>query len=264
MLDEQVVYDNLSRRVLSYPAGAIDKPLIIILHSYTTTVDKMATLVGINKLTGFNIVLPQAEKDEFDLVRWNDSPLPGYATAVDDVGFIAYVIARAKMAMSTSDKVFLVGHSNGSFMIHRYLHQLGGWGIAGAAMVAGALLNTYTTDMRWHINEAVPTMMFNGTADTRVAYNGSMGVQSVPDTAEYYAAVNGYDRFPYSTKMPNKDIWDATTTTRHVYGLNSVLYTIERGGHTWPGSAYNPVNLGKTSQDIDASVLIKEFFVGLV
>jgi len=46
-------------------------------------------------------------------------------------------------------------------------------------------------------------------------------------------------------------------------GAEVVLYTIEGGGHTWPGSAFD-ANLadlmGPTSTDIDATALMWQFF----
>jgi polyhydroxybutyrate depolymerase len=41
-----------------------------------------------------------------------------------------------------------------------------------------------------------------------------------------------------------------------------ILYTIEGGGHTWPGGLqYLPERIiGKTSKDLDANQLIWDFF----
>jgi polyhydroxybutyrate depolymerase len=44
-------------------------------------------------------------------------------------------------------------------------------------------------------------------------------------------------------------------------GADTVLYRIEGGGHTWPGAtAVAERALGPTTQDIDATVVILEFF----
>jgi polyhydroxybutyrate depolymerase len=38
-----------------------------------------------------------------------------------------------------------------------------------------------------------------------------------------------------------------------------ILYTVDGGGHTWPGGP-DIVRLGKTTQAIDATALMWEFF----
>jgi polyhydroxybutyrate depolymerase len=55
--------------------------------------------------------------------------------------------------------------------------------------------------------------------------------------------------------------------TRKVYGngiqgTEVILYSVDGGGHTWPGGfQYLPAWLiGKTSRDIDANEVIWEFF----
>jgi polyhydroxybutyrate depolymerase len=42
-------------------------------------------------------------------------------------------------------------------------------------------------------------------------------------------------------------------------GADVVRYTIEGGGHTWPGGPSLPFN-GRTSRDIDASATMWAFF----
>jgi len=45
-------------------------------------------------------------------------------------------------------------------------------------------------------------------------------------------------------------------------GAEVVFYTIEDGGHTWPGGNPLPERItGKTSQEIDATQLMWEFFL---
>ncbi len=47
------------------------------------------------------------------------------------------------------------------------------------------------------------------------------------------------------------------------YNSEVVLYSIQGGGHTWPGAFYSgPADLlGKTSGDVDATELITDFFL---
>jgi polyhydroxybutyrate depolymerase len=52
------------------------------------------------------------------------------------------------------------------------------------------------------------------------------------------------------------------TWSRGKQGTEVVVYTIEGGGHTWPGGPqYLPVALvGKASRNLDATQVIWEFF----
>jgi polyhydroxybutyrate depolymerase len=69
-----------------------------------------------------------------------------------------------------------------------------------------------------------------------------------------------------SADLPD-EAHDGTRVHRDVYGggqqgAEVVVYTIEGGGHTWPGgSQYLPVLLvGKTSHNLDGTRTIWEFF----
>ncbi len=60
---------------------------------------------------------------------------------------------------------------------------------------------------------------------------------------------------------------DETTVERRTYGgcdggSEVVLYAVLGGGHTWPGSQtqFSEAVVGRTSQDIDASAVIADFF----
>ena len=71
---------------------------------------------------------------------------------------------------------------------------------------------------------------------------------------------------PEVTEMPDLAD-DGTRITREVYSAcqgdgEVVLYVVHGAGHTWPGGLqYQPEQMiGKTSQDMDASQVIWEFF----
>ncbi|MGH9846761.1 MAG: polyhydroxybutyrate depolymerase, partial [Blastocatellia bacterium] len=71
---------------------------------------------------------------------------------------------------------------------------------------------------------------------------------------------------PKTESLPDKED-DGTKVKRETYGpgkdgVEVVLYTIEGGGHTWPGGwqYYLEERIGKTSRDINASELMWEFF----
>ena len=67
--------------------------------------------------------------------------------------------------------------------------------------------------------------------------------------------------------LPDVDPADGTRVHRTTYGPCAgrtavVLYTVDGGGHTWPGGAqYLPrAVIGRTSRDIDATLVIWQYF----
>jgi polyhydroxybutyrate depolymerase len=108
----------------------------------------------------------------------------------------------------------------------------------------------------------VPAILFHGTADRIVPYGGGMrgAFPALEDFAADWAARNGCDLTPVSIEGLTGDASGIR------YGscdedAEVVLYTIDGGGHTWPGGGEIPSFLvGATTQDIDASATMWEFF----
>ena len=83
----------------------------------------------------------------------------------------------------------------------------------------------------------------------------------------YWVNQNNCSLTPDSTLLPDFDPTDQTRVARDIYreGIENTevaLYTIINGGHTWPdGYQYLPkVLVGRTSRDINANMVIWEFF----
>ena len=118
--------------------------------------------------------------------------------------------------------------------------------------------------------------MINGTADPLVPFEGGyvhvfrkkLGeVVSVQQTIDFWVARNGCSPTPQIRMESDNDPEDGTRVQKSVYsqctdGADVILYTIQGGGHTWPGGyQYLPEFLiGKTSRDVDATKTIWTFF----
>src|SRR6185436_20133685 len=97
--------------------------------------------------------------------------------------------------------------------------------------------------------------------------NGSRGtILSLQATAEKWVRLNGCDSTPQSLALPDK-AGDGTIVRKQTYSPckeNSevVIYTIEGGGHTWPGGKQylSEMFVGKTTHNVDASETLWEFF----
>ncbi len=117
----------------------------------------------------------------------------------------------------------------------------------------------------------VPVMHFHGTADKLVPFNGPdermakvVAFKSVEETIRIWAKVNGCPSKPKTTDLPDT-AHDGTTVTQRVYGPGKdgaevILFTIQDGGHTWPGRTWPVPWLGKTTENISANDLMWDFF----
>jgi polyhydroxybutyrate depolymerase len=117
----------------------------------------------------------------------------------------------------------------------------------------------------------VPVIHFHGTADRLVPFKGPdertakyLSFKPVEETIRIWARLDGCPRKLKIAHLPDK-VDDGTTVKREVFGPGKdgaevVLYTIESGGHTWPGRRWSVPWLGKTTWDISANDLIWEFF----
>jgi len=121
----------------------------------------------------------------------------------------------------------------------------------------------------------VPIVVFHGTNDEFLPYDGGTGTKSIQSL--HFKSVDqsvqmwlDADRVPakfVEEKLPDKAN-DGTTVKRRVYGpakngAEIVLYVIEGGGHNWPGGANRGAvgeYLGTATQDISANDIMWAFF----
>lgn len=112
----------------------------------------------------------------------------------------------------------------------------------------------------------VPVVAFHGTADPVVPYDGG------PVTAEDFvgAEVPGAEENMRSwaelggcALVPEeRPVSDDVTRSEYPGCDNAgevVLYTIDGGGHTWPGTPIEVAELGSTTDDVDATTVILDF-----
>jgi polyhydroxybutyrate depolymerase len=119
-------------------------------------------------------------------------------------------------------------------------------------------------------------MHFHGTADDHAPYDGGNGrrsrtpttFHSVAHTIERWVAANGCAPAPTVVDEPDRAD-DGMTVRRSSYSrcrndAEVVLFTIDGGGHTWPGAPPGRraamLMLGPTTRDISANDLMWDFF----
>lgn len=177
-----------------------------------------------------------------------------------DVFFIRGLIEHLKKRYNVdSSRIYANGLSNGggmSWLLSCTLSdQIAAVGLVGAA---------YTIETSWCATRPpVPAIMFHGTADAWTKYHGGKvfiaprPFPSIPAVSREWAGRNHCGAYTDSSVAP-----DVSRRRWHNCVADLELYTIEGGGHTWPGGP--PLIpawfAGRTTQSIDASALMWEFF----
>ena len=242
-------------------------PLVVSFHGFMSNPDSHGLITHWHQLAaeeGFLLAYPQGSGYP---QRWNAAP--GWAVDdVDDVQFFLDIVADVSAAASVDPaRVYVSGFSNGGGMAERVGCELADQ-VAAMGTVAGAVRSMEECSP----SRPVPAMVFHGTADPVVIYEGgevehvlirtiaeSIGASITFMGAEWvgtWATLNGCDPTP-----------EALAPSGGVRGLRYtgcrndaevIFYAINEGGHTWPGGF--PIPVGKTSQDIDATEELWRFF----
>lgn len=91
-------------------------------------------------------------------------------------------------------------------------------------------------------------------------------VKSTADTIAFWVGANGCDPAPRSELLPDLDPDDGTRINLDTYSgcdqaVSVVLYTIEGGGHTWPGGSQyaSQFVIGRLSEELHAGEATWEF-----
>ncbi len=234
-------------------------PLVVSLHGAAGWPAQQMSLSGWNRAAdehGFIVVYPSAT----GLPRiWHVDRGPGLER---DVRFIAQLIDTLAATYSIDPaRIYVNGLSNGGGMAFVLSCRISAR-IAAVGTVAAAqsLPWDWCRDRR-----PVPLIGFHGTADPIVPYAGgtsSLSPDTFPNVLSWtasWARRNSCDEVPVESAV-------AADVARLEYRSCAddaavVLYTVEGGGHSWPGGKPLPEWLvGSTTQSVDATALMWAFF----
>ncbi|NSW52601.1 MAG: hypothetical protein HPY85_08875 [Anaerolineae bacterium] len=255
-----IVSDGEIRRYLLHvPPGydpALPTPLVISIHGFAEWPAHQAKISHWNQLAdeeNFIVVYPAGTGFP---KRWRSNG--GDDT---DAQFIADLIDQLQAEYNIDpNRIYANGLSNGggmSFLLSCKLSDR----IAAFGGVAGAYL------LPWEACQPVrpvPAILFHGNADPVVPFEGGpsrsfdIPFPVINDWVGILAERRGCEAVP-----------DALPQQGEVSGVrysgctaDVVYYTIDGGGHTWPGGGDMPRWLvGHTTRDIDATRLMWDFFV---
>lgn len=234
-------------------------PLVLSLHGFASNAAQQEAYTGWDALAdehGFIVAYPQGTGSPARWFAGNLGPLTSSTQLVDDVAFIRIVVSDiAEQNCLDLNRVYVNGMSNGGGMSNRLACDA-----ADVFAAIGGVAGAYADFGDCAPQRAVPFIAFHGTDDNIVPYNGQRRMlPSIEAWALEWAERNHCDLSP--EMLPGNGDVSGIRYTGCEDGADVVLYTIDGGGHTWPGSrARLDFLLGYTTQDINASAAMWDFF----
>jgi polyhydroxybutyrate depolymerase len=236
-------------------------PLVISMHGaglWGAAQRELSQWNEVAEARGFIVVYPSGAKGAGPRI-WRVDRSAGL---MRDVRFISELIDTLQAAYHIDpSRIYANGLSNGggmAFVLSCALSdRIAAVGMVGAAQT---LPWSWCTDQR-----AVPMIAFHGTADPQVPYAGGrtwMFPVRFPDVSTWVA--NWARRNRCGTNLDVSVI--ARDVTRREYphcadDAAVVLYTVQGGGHSWPGGMRLPEwFVGSTSDGVDATEEMWTFF----
>ena len=260
-----LVSSGEEREYLLYVPRSYDRsrptPLVISLHGGAMWPAAQMETSQWNRVAdahGFIVVYPSALSGRGPRA-WRAE---GDSGTAQEVQFISALIDTLRASYNIdSTMIYANGLSNGGGMAFVLACTLSDR-IAAVGVVGVAIFLPWSgcTDKR-----AVPLVAFHGVADKHARYHGGkmlIGRWVFPDIPEWtarWARRNRCSPTPSDSTVTTDVVRRAYTNCTDEAAV--VLYTVEGGGHTWPGGGPMPEWFaGRTTHSIDASGVMWEFF----
>ncbi len=253
--------------LIHIPAGYKgDKPvpLVLCFHGTADWPSHKMNISGWDKVAdreGFIVVFPEGLNfpkywrvySEYGSGLKNDPKLE--VTFISDL--INHLSAKYKI---DPRRIYANGFSNGGDLTNLLACKLSDRIVAFATISGG-----FPNPQDCKPEKSVPFMLFHGTKDFMVPYEG--GDKSVPFIKTIiYPSLNEYTSLWAVHNGCKKNI--SSKVSQHVSRIeyssckdnaDVILYTIEGGGHQWPGGK-SEFLMGENTQEINATELIWEFY----
>jgi polyhydroxybutyrate depolymerase len=275
--------DGLERRYRLHVPAVHDSPapLILAFHGGGNTPKQMEKMTGLSALAdreGFIVAYPEGVKD-----FWNDGrgTMRSAKSGVDDVAFTRAVIEDIqRRATIDTSRIYATGISNGGILTNRL-----GCAMADTFAAIGPVVATLASNVAQQCRPSEPIGVIGiiSVDDPRIPFAGGETGGSTHEgvggqveggraTEELWAKVDGCNLSPAVVAIPAR-VDDGTSVAKRAYsecknGTAVVWYEISGGGHRWP--PYHPhsaraakkitATFGKSSQNIDATAVLWEFF----
>jgi polyhydroxybutyrate depolymerase len=240
---------------------ATSTPLVISLHAFGLTPVWQKQISHWNELadeSGFIVVYPAGTGVP---KLWRAKLDDGGKYDIDiDVAFMSDLIDELQRKYSIDSKrIYVNGFSNGGGMAYGLYCRLSRR-IAAIGMVGGAILLPWD---KCHATQPTPVIAFHGTADPITFYGGGYSRLFKVTFPSIQDWVSEFGRRNMCAGTPSRSVVSSEVSrlqySRCARDADVVLYTIEGGGHTWPGG--RPLHFfGHTTKDINATRVTWEFF----
>ncbi|HZZ79942.1 MAG TPA: dienelactone hydrolase family protein [Gemmataceae bacterium] len=240
-------------------------PVVVALHGATMVHKLMEMYTGLDKTAddnNFIVVYPNGE-----LLTWNAGLFPGDLNKTDDVKYLNKVLDDVEGCLNVDRKrVYFTGMSNGGMMCYRVAAEMSER-VAAIAPVGGTM-----SVKKYEPKRPVPVVHFHGTKDTLVPFDGPLkftatpgllSFRSVKDTLDVCIKTNGCDEKGKESAVDVNEKLMKVMCTEFLCPKKKadvVLYTIENGGHTWPGSPFAASWMGPATRNFSANAIMWEFF----
>jgi polyhydroxybutyrate depolymerase len=233
------------RRVPAGHDGVTPRPLVIDLHGLyqgAALQERNSDWAPHADRDGIVVVYPQGIDS-----TWN------IGVGSPDVAYFGQLLDETEAALCIdTNRVYVDGFSLGAFLTSAIICTYADR-IAAVAPIAGIYLPSGCTPAR-----PVPALTIHGTLDNWVGYT------SIPGKVAAWAERNGCGATPTTALVPGDAVVNITKFTYDCPDSAEVeFYSIENGGHAWPGSEFSraiAAAVGYTTFAITATDLIWDFF----
>ena len=224
-------------------------PVVVLLHGFNGNAEEFSAASGVATAAAAGGVLLVAPQGQGDPAGWE---IPNWAADAQFVNDVLDEVGASGCA--ATDAVWVGGHSAGSAFAAYY-------GCSNTDRVAGVWLNAglpppLCTD------RSPAVVISHGTADPVVPFGGgdqnasdqTFVLKPVPDSALEWAQMAGcqWVEGPVGQAEVGIMTWQGCSKGTYVR-----LYTIDGGGHSWPG-AVSETGIGETTHALDAACLLVE------
>jgi polyhydroxybutyrate depolymerase len=263
LLFDTLQFDGRDRSFIVFEPAGYDGlepvPLVLNLHGAGSNAAEQVIYSQLNLVAdtaGFLVVIPDAV-DNF----WNSgfSFIP--PGSPDDVAYLlALVDSISARYPIDPNRIYSTGMSNGGFMSYRLACEAADRFAAIASVTGSMADNTFAA---CDPSRVVPVLQIHGTADLTVPYEGSSTSTAIADVVAFWRANNECPELPVVSDFPDLESEGCTVQAERYFPCRDwsemLLYRVDGGGHTWPGSFPLP-GAGCTNLDIRANAEVWQFF----
>lgn len=241
-------------------------PLVIAYHGHGSNGPGQEDLSHMSRTAddnGFIIAYPDGVNGS-----WNDGRASQASSGVDDIGFTRDLIKKVSSEHRIDPaRIYATGMSNGGMFCYRLALEMPE---TFSAIAPVSALMSEEIARRPGPSRPVSVMMTAGESDRLMPYRGGRvglfrgTVLSADATMDYWVKADGCTMQEPPEMLTDNDPADGTRTRKEAAGGGAegsevLLYTVEGGGHAWPGGLQY-ARLVRTSRDWDASQAIWDFF----